>query len=1416
MIGRAGVLWRLGVCLLGLCFFGSVANGGQTKPKLRVLALGGSGGSHRTAEMIRLASPRLASAGVALTYSEDVASTLGDESLAHCDCLFIYKDDGELPPEAERSLLAYLRQGGGLVAVHCASHAFRNSDAYTRLIGGRFHHHGTGEFRSVVVDAQHAITQGWRNFSTWDETYVHDQLANDNRVLAVRAEDGGYEPYAWVRGLGRGRIFYTALGHDERTWGQPEFTDLLARAARWAAAAADEAPAAEELSVEQYTHRALTTEPPQPLAPEDSMRRMHLPEGFAVRLFATEPDIVKPLTMAEDERGRVWVVESVDYPNDVLEPFAGHDRIKICEDTDGDGRADRFTVFADGLNIPTSLLPYRDGVLVALAPHIVHLRDTDGDLVADRRDVLYTGFGKMDTHAVHSNFRWGMDNWVWATVGYSGGEVTAGGETHRFKQGVIRFKPDGSKLEVLTSTSNNTWGLGFRETGEVFVSTANNQHSVHLAIPNRYFEQVRGWHGMGWAEIEDHKQMHPVGHDLRQVDSYGGYTAAAGQTIYTAAQFPPAYRDRAALVCEPTGHLVHIDWLTPRGSGYVARDGFNLLASDDPWTAPIETQMALDGSVWMIDWYNYIVRHNPTPPGFETGAGNAYITPQRDKSHGRIYRIHYGDAPPAAAGLASDNVAGLIAALASDNMAARLHAQRLLYERGKTDIAAQWTQLVAADGVAAPHALGLLTGLEVERREWSQALDAALRSKKTSVRMAALAALARDATCVERLLASGALDAEQPTVCLAALLTLAEMPASDDAARALAGLLRHDAVAKDRWLPTAAIAAAARCDLAFLLAAAVRDKTAAPPALAEAVRVVSRHWAAGDDHARIGELVVALSSSEPAIAGAAIGGLAGGWSGREAVELNEEQLGALNRLMGLVDVEGQLTLAKLTQQWGIGDAFAEQVRQVEAKLVEQAADAERDDDKRIEAVRQLVAMARHDEALRRLTDLITPRSSPALVAGILDALATSSRAEIGELLIECWPRLTPTSRTQAVATLLRRSSWTARLLDAVARGTVSADDLSADQWQNLVHHPEAALAQRAKKLSAGNNRLPSEDRQRVLSELLPIAERRGDVTRGKLVFEQNCAKCHRHGDLGERIGPDLTGMAVRPRAEILTDVLDPNRSVEGNFRQYVVTTTDGLILTGLLLAETKTSVELLDSQAKRHVVQRDEIDEFAASPLSVMPEGFEKLPADDLAALLEFLSVKGRFVPLSIAKAATAISTRGMFYSREADAERLVFDDWGTKRVDEAPFQLVDPQGDRTENIILLYSPASEMCRRLPTSVTLDCNTAATKIHLLSGVSGWGYPVGMKGSVSLIVRLHYADGSTEDHELKNGEHFADYIRVVDVPKSQLAFKLREQQIRYLAVAPARPKETIAKIEFVKGPDQSAPVVMAVTVERDEN
>src|SRR5262249_40880106 len=162
-----------------------------------------------------------------------------------------------------------------------------------------------------------------------------------------------------------------------------------------------------------------------------------------------------------------------------------------------------------------------------------------------------------------------------------------------------------------------------------------------------------------------------------------------------------------------------------------------------------------------------------------------------------------------------------------------------------------------------------------------------------------------------------------------------------------------------------------------------------------------------------------------------------------------------------------------------------------------------------------------------------------------------------------------------------------------------------------------------------------------------------------------------------------------------------------------------------------------------------------------------------------FLTQHGKYLPLDLRKAATIVSTRGMFEHADSSVERLVFPDWSPKTVEGGPFLLVDPQGDRVPNVILLHGPQGEVPPRVPTSVNLPCHTAARAIHLLSGVSGWGYPYGRKGSVSMIVRIHYAGGSVEDHPLENGVHFADYIRVVDVPGSKLAFNLRGQQIRYL-------------------------------------
>jgi hypothetical protein len=216
-----------------------------------------------------------------------------------------------------------------------------------------------------------------------------------------------------------------------------------------------------------------------------------------------------------------------------------------------------------------------------------------------------------------------------------------------------------------------------------------------------------------------------------------------------------------------------------------------------------------------------------------------------------------------------------------------------------------------------------------------------------------------------------------------------------------------------------------------------------------------------------------------------------------------------------------------------------------------------------------------------------------------------------------------------------------------------------------------------------------------------------------------------------------------------------------------------------------------------------------------MPEGFEKqVKPEEIRDLLEYLTERGQYVPIPLAGAATAVSTKGMFYDQNANQERLVFSDWSPKTVDGVPFVLIDPSGDKTPNAILLYGPEGRIPPTMPRSVSLPCSFPVKAVHLLSGIAGWAYPYGgdqAKGTTSLIVRLHYADGQTEDHKLKNGEHFADYIRRVDVPGSKFAFDLRGRQVRYISV-PVERDQPLTKIELLKGEDRTAPVVMAVTVE----
>ncbi len=1424
--------------LLGLLGMGS-APATPTAP-LKVLFLGDKG-HHKPADRSEQLIPVLASRGISVKYTEDL-DQLNPANLAGYDALIIFANSTKIEPAQEKALVDYVEGGGGFVPIHSASYCFLNSPAYIDLVGAQFLRHGTGEFDTKVVDPDHAIMKGLAPFHTWDETYVHTKHnTKDRHVLQTRAEGKSEEPWTWTRTQGKGRIFYTAYGHDERTWGQPEFSDLIERGIRWAAnqgPVVDGQPRVtpglkpfeyvESDKIPVYISGAKwgaqgdpVTKMQKAISPAESVKHLLLPQGFEAKLFVSEPEIAKPIAMNWDHLGRLWVIETYDYPNELQPKGKGRDQIKICEDTDGDGKADKFTVFADHLSIPTSLLFYDGGVIVHQAPETLFLKDTDGDGKADVREVLLTGWGTNDTHAGPSNLRYGLDNWIWGIVGYSAFNGTVEGEKVGFRQGIYRFKADGSKLEFLRSTSNNSWGLGFSEEGLVFGSTANGCASVYMAIPNRFYEAVRGSSPSVLAPINDTNRFFPAPVNVRQVDWHGGFTAAAGHALYTARTYPPVYWNKTAFVSEPTGHLLATFTLHPHGSDFVSHNAWNLVASDDEWTSPISGEVGPDGNLWMIDWYNFIVQHNPTPQGFKTGKGAAYETPLRDKTHGRIYRIVAKDGKPSAIkSLDPSDTKGLIAALSSDNQFWRLHAQRLLVERGKKDVAADLIKLVSNKNVdtlglnvGAIHALWTLRGLGlISEPSAKTATLAALKHPSAGVRRNAAAVLDRDENSAKALVESGLLNDADPQVRLATLLALAECTSAEPAGIAIAQALQAGLMDNDRWLTDAATSAAAAHDRSFLAAAARIKYSPAPKAsLITVASKVAEHHARGGD-SQVGTLIEALADADPQIAEPIVSGLAKGWPKDRAVTLTDGQERALGTLLTKSTPASRGALVNLAARWGTKglEKYTTEIADAAQALVR---DESKPEAARVAAARQLIELRPADAAAPlALLGMLTPKTPPGLAAGLVDAIGRSSAPEATRALIAAVPSLTPALKTTALRSVLSKPESTLELLAGVEAGKLRLTELSLDQTTALAAHPDKSIAARAKALIAKGGGLPDPDRQKVIDSFAPLVLKTSDAALGKEVFAKQCAKCHMHSGVGGKVGPDLTGMAAHPKEELLIHLLDPSRSVEGNFTQYTIGLSDGRVLNGLLASETKTAVELIDAEGKAHVLLREDIDDLVASKKSLMPEGFEKeVGPEGVANLLEFLTKKGKYLSLDLRKAATIVSTKGMFYDKEGQVERLIFPDWSPKTFEGVPFQLVDPQGDRVPNVIMLNSPNGTIAPTMPKSVSVPCNTSAKSIHMLSGISGWGATSPGPGTVSMIVRLHYADGQIEEHPLRDGIHFADYVRPIDVPGSKLAFRLRGQQLRYLSIEPKR-KSPIERIEFVKGNDATAPIIMAVTIE----
>ncbi|WP_373398431.1 PVC-type heme-binding CxxCH protein [Algoriphagus halophilus] len=807
----------------------------STEPRrVEILVLGHESEHHNSEKLMMYIETPLFQKGINLTYTTDV-NDLNETKLSNYDGLLIYANHNEITTEQETALKDFVQGGKALIPIHSASFCFQNSPWYISAVGGQFSTHGTGDFTVDIIDKDHPIMDGINEFETWDETYVHSQLNPDMHVLMERVEGDHKEPYTWTREEGKGRVFYTAYGHNEKTWEKEEFQQLVANGILWAVgdkvnelltAYNIPTPQFEDAEIPNYERRDPAPRFQLPLSPEESMKLVQVPVGFELELFASEPMIINPIAFTWDERGRLFVIETTDYPNEIRKE-GGDDKIKILEDTDGDGKADKVTVFAEGLNIPTSITAVNGGMLISMAPDFVFLKDTDGDDVADVRETIITGWGKSDTHAGPSNLKYGFDNKVWGVLGYSGFRGEVSGVSHSFSQGVYRFDFDGENLEYLGHTSNNTWGLGFTEDFETFISTANGQHSVYFSMANNYLKRpiyqgsANTVHG-----IDSHYDMPNLEPFLRQVDYHGGYTAAAGHNFYTARSFPRDYWNSLAFVAEPTGRVLHRALINSDGSGYKEKNGFNILASSDEWFSPVHAEVGPDGSLWVADWYNFIIQHNPTPRGFENGEGNAYINPLRDRQHGRIYRVTYkGGEPSKTFDLKDASADELLEALESENLFWRLTAQRLIVESQNKEVIPGLYKLINSQEVdaigingAAINALWALKGLgelEGTNADAQKIVEKALRHPSAAVRKNALRVIPRNPDALSSILASDLINDPDLHTRKYAFLAIADMPFSEEAAGKLLTAADNMENQEDDYIPQALFAAVLSHPTAF-------------------------------------------------------------------------------------------------------------------------------------------------------------------------------------------------------------------------------------------------------------------------------------------------------------------------------------------------------------------------------------------------------------------------------------------------------------------------------------------------------------------------------------------------------------------------------------------------------------------------
>lgn len=933
-----------------------------------------------------------------------------------------------------------------------------------------------------------------------------------------------------------------------------------------------------------------------------------LPDGLQIEMVAVEPLVESPVYASFDEYGRLWVVEMRDYPNGPAEGEKPGGRIKILTDNSGNGVFDTVDIFADNLLFANSLMHWNGGVIVTMAPKVVFMKDTNGDSRADYVEELFEGFTAGNPQLRVSHPILGHDGWVYLANGLRGGEIRRANQPDAEPIAIggkdFRFNPITMEAEAIPGLGQ--FGNTFDARGQRFVCD-NRKHLRHVVFPQD--PSIRNPLLIVPAVMQDTNgpiagppppigKVHPISRTWTTSNLHEGeFTASCGVFIDAGGLLPKPFAGMA-FTCEPTGNLIHGEILEPVGSTYQSRpwkEGQEFLATKDEWFRPVSMTQAPDGSLLGVDMYRAVIEH----PEFMPAELKNRPDLVKGRNKGRIWRIAPKGTKPLRKPTFVKTPAQWLENLASKNAWIATTAQNNLMNAEQDD---ETVSLVLASALRSEQAAKAIRAAWI-LQSWGK-IDRKIIEKlaKTANSPEARAEAARlfemnhaDGDSVPEALLNLA-DDDNPRVRFQAALSLGAWD-GDAVIGALAKVAVRDV--NDGWTRLA-VASSVKDQAGQLMSQLLNDESFhdQPSAHHQAMikQLADLVGAKQDtaDSSRVIQQMAGLIQDEPKNAPLALAGVTG------LAEGTVRRGQSFQVFLKKVSAETQAEWAGLID-----------------RLTPIAANQDAAQTARLSAVR-LLSFADWAQAKPLLMSLIGSTETPQeLRNGAVRSLAAHAGEEVDETLLGLWKQATPALRIELAEAMLRSTTRINTLLDAIENGQIPAGDIDPARTRRLTGSRNKEIASRATKLLKEN--LPA-DRKEVMAKYQQSLEINGDAKRGLALFEKNCAACHKIAGVGNRVGPDISDTRTKTPQMLLTDILNPNAAIDGNYVTYVIDTVDGKSFQGIITSETASSITLARDGSQTDTILRDDIEEFRSTGKSLMPDGLEKnISVAEMADLIRFL-----------------------------------------------------------------------------------------------------------------------------------------------------------------------------------------------------